>query len=625
MKRTVEGSRARATLAARGLMVGASLMLLSAPVWAQPQPNARQVQNYWRELRRTWRASEFNDPQSAIDAYEKFYRGLNDTNGEVAVEVVSRVAQLYGNELGQRERALQIYEEAMKQWRSPELLQRLLKEHQLMSGQASDETAPIVEAAKELAPAALPVASDARTMAGALIELLAAGQSAEQVWAGGDWKIADVVWALENVITNDGILRGRPRAGEKVREGLAELLAKHGGELVSGENWRELPLKSRLWLGDYYDRTDDERAFATLQSVLDDGKGDAEKGAVVFRATELLARRYSRKNKSKEAAQAWLEGADALPDQTWWQADALWLGGETWLVAGEQQKADEIFGQLKAGEQPFFYGASLLTRALYSYGKGDNEQTLRFAKAAVTQLENSPYPLQPAFYAQSQNMVATLEGWQREPFYSNARQLRFEFGKHTQEAEDLLTQTITIRSQRSIPLSFNSESPEVSVEVDASHAPNFGGKPVDLALFTEQKIVVTVRRPEKSKLQTKVKIASPSFPDFQLKIPIEIIYHPVKFSASALFFGFVKGEDQAQRQLTLTSPMPFRITEVTTDSPLLVTAVDSPSPATLHSVTVTIQNGTAGQVLEGKIRLKTDLPIQEVIEVPYYAHIQPTP
>lgn len=596
------------------LLSGALLVALSAPLWAQPQSNPRQLQSYWRDLRRTWAPGELTDPQGAINAYEKFYQSLPDGSGEVGVEVVSRVAQLYGNELGQRERALEIYETAMTRWRAPDLLQRLLREYELMSGEAPDATANLPRSFNAQA-----------TRAGALIELSAAGQSVETIWESGQWKIEDVMWALENLITDNGVLRGRPRDGERVREALASLLANHGGALVSENKWRELPLKSRLWLGDYYDRTHDERAFAILQSVLDDGAGDAEKGAVLFRATELLARRYSRQNKPKEAAQAWLAGASALPDQTWWQADALWLGGEAWMVAGDQKQADEIFGRLKTGEQPFFYGASLLTRALHSYGKGDNEQTLRFAKSALAQLENSPYPLQPAFYAQSQNMVAVLERWQQEPFYSSAQQLRFEFGKYPQKTEDILTQTITIRSQREIPLKVSSETPEISALVDAPPPSHFYGQPAELALFTEQKVTITVRRPEKSNLQTKVKIASPSFPNFQLEIPIEIIYHPVKFSASALFFGFINSEDQAQRQLALTSPMPFRIIEVTTDSPLLVTAVNSPSPATQHSVTVTIQNGTAGQVLAGKLRIKTDLPIQEVIEVPYYAYIQPAP
>lgn len=588
------------------VLLGSALLLsLSAPSWAQPQSD-------WRDLRRTWAPSELTDPQSAINAYEKFYQTLPDSS-DVGVEVASRVAQLYGNELGQRERALEIYLSAMKRWRSPMALQRLLREYELMSGETLDTT--------ELPP----LFNAQAVQAGALTELLATGQDANLVWRSGLWKVEDVKWALENLITDNGILKGRPQDGEKVREALASLLANHGGNLVSGGNWRNLPLKSRLWLGDYYDRTEDERAITLLQSVLDDGKGVAEKGAVVFRATELLARRYSRQDRFKEAAQAWLAGADALPDQTWWQADALWLGGETWMIAGDQEKADEIFDRLKTGEQPFFFGASLLTRALYSYGKGDNKQTLRFANAALTRLENSPYPLQPSFYAQSRNMVATLKRWQQEPFYSNTQQLRFEFGKYSQKTEDVLTQTLTIRSQSKIPLEVQSETPGVSALVDMTPPPNFYGKLVEPNLFAEQKVTITVRRPEKAKLQTRVTIVSPSFPDFQLEVPIEIIYHPVKFPASALFFGFVNSEDQAQRQLTLTSPTPFRVIEATTDSSLLATAIKSPSPAMQHTIAVTIQNGTADQVLEGKVWIKTDLPIQEVIEVPYYAHVHPTP
>ena len=44
-----------------------------------------------------------NDPRSAIAAYEKFYGSLSNESGDIAVEIVSRVAQLYDGELHDRD------------------------------------------------------------------------------------------------------------------------------------------------------------------------------------------------------------------------------------------------------------------------------------------------------------------------------------------------------------------------------------------------------------------------------------------------------------------------------------------------------------------------------------------
>lgn len=96
----------------RSFLVGVCLSALCVPAGAQPQPNPRQLENHWRELRQQWRSHELNDAQSAINAYEQFYRTLLPENGEVGVAVASRVAQLYGRELGERERALEIYRTA---------------------------------------------------------------------------------------------------------------------------------------------------------------------------------------------------------------------------------------------------------------------------------------------------------------------------------------------------------------------------------------------------------------------------------------------------------------------------------------------------------------------------------
>ena len=377
----------------RGLLLGGCLMIWSTPTWAQPQPNPRQISNYWLELRRKWSATELTDPQSAIDAYEKFYRSLSDTNGEVGVEVVSRVAQIYGSELGQRDRALQIYEEAMKRWRAPELLNRLVREHDLMSGAIQEDMTPGVSAAfpapvREIAPVGLQVAPEARARIGTLVEMLAAGQDAKTVWARGEWKSEDVVWALENIIRNDGILQGRPREGKSARESLANLLAQYGGDLVSGENWRLLPSKTRLWLGDYYRRDGDDRAVSVLESVVSeleerDIRSNGE-DSLLFAGIERLAWFYRDHEKKKIAAQTWLRLPPLLSDTDWRKPDALLEAAHFYKETGNDQKAKTLYDQVPQYGHGLFTGLALYDQASTLIRAGKHDEARVFLKQNVT-------------------------------------------------------------------------------------------------------------------------------------------------------------------------------------------------------------------------------------------------
>ena len=350
----------------RGLLLSASLgaWLLgsAAPSRAQPQTNPAGVRAQWLQLRRTWSPVELTDPQSAVAAYGKFYNSLTNESGDVGIEIVSRVAQLYGNELGQRDRALQIYREAMKNWRAPKQLARLQREYDLMSGFKPNDnigtTAPI--AATSVAPVDLQVAPETQAKAGTLVELLAAGRNPDELWASGEWKSADVVWALQNILTDDGLLKGRPNQGQQVREALASLLGQHGGELVSEENWRVLPTKARLWLGDYYRRQDNDNAVAILESVLSQAETAKIPSSTMFVAFESLGWFYQDRKQYDEAAQTWLRLPKLAPDASWMTADANWQALSNYMRDGQQDKARAMFPLVNDANSPLFTGLSQL-------------------------------------------------------------------------------------------------------------------------------------------------------------------------------------------------------------------------------------------------------------------------
>ena len=309
------------SVALSGLVLGACLALSGAPAHAQPQPNPRQIENQWRELRQQWKGRELKEAQSAIDAYEQFYQTLLPENGAVGVEVVSRVAQLYERELGKRERALEIYRKAMQRWSSPAQRERLQREYDLMNNQAPEAAPEAALAIPQKSVADAGANPNTPSRAGALVELLAKGQHSSVVWASGQWEIADVVWALENIVTETGILKGRPKEGVKVQESLAELLAEHGGAIIEGENWRALPLKVQLWLGNYYRTQNDEKAVAILENVLDNAE-QIPGSPTLFYAIERLAWFYRDRGQNEKGVQTWQRASTVLPATSWWQADA---------------------------------------------------------------------------------------------------------------------------------------------------------------------------------------------------------------------------------------------------------------------------------------------------------------
>ena len=379
----------------RGALLVTCAIALSAPIQAQPQPSPRGLQTKWRELRRTWSASELTDPQGAIAAYEKFYRTLPSENGDVAVEVVSRVAQLYGNEMGQREKALEIYRMAMKQWNSPAWVERLQREYDLMSGNAPQTVVPSIEIPSPISKSVSttsPTSFDARmTSASALVELLAAKQEPEAVWAQGQWTGEDVVWALEHIITDDGILKGRPREGKRVREGLGLLLGQHGRDLVSEENWRALPSKARLWLGDYYRREKKEKTVAVLESVLLEmeaqgkGKGmNSQSESLLFFSAERLSWYYRTTFEHEKGAQTWLRVPPLLAETDWRVPDALIGAARAYGRAGEEHQALMIYLKVPSYGHGRFTGISYLEQSRFLSNKNRHEEARELLRKPLT-------------------------------------------------------------------------------------------------------------------------------------------------------------------------------------------------------------------------------------------------
>ncbi|MDQ3815418.1 MAG: hypothetical protein M3347_15985, partial [Armatimonadota bacterium] len=105
-----------------------------------PQDTAGQMAEIaaaWQTLRQETERLEIRDPQQAILVYKKFYEERGFRSLEVAIDVSSRIAQLYWLDVGNRDKAREIYDWAAAQYGALKGGERLVKERALLLGQAA--------------------------------------------------------------------------------------------------------------------------------------------------------------------------------------------------------------------------------------------------------------------------------------------------------------------------------------------------------------------------------------------------------------------------------------------------------------------------------------------------------
>lgn len=647
----------------RGLLLGTWLGCAVAPLNAQPQinpqpqVNPQQVRAQWLQLRRTWGAVELNDPKSAIDAYERFYNSLTDESGDTAVGVVSRVAQLYSNQLGQRDRALQIYQEAMERWSAPKLRQRLQREYDLINGNIQAIGVPDIRVVpQQTVRSEVQVAFEAR--AAALVELLAAGGEAESVWASQQWKSADVVWALAHVINDDGLLRGRPEQSVIAREALASLLAHHGGEVVNEENWRALPVKARLWLGDHYRRQNDGIALAVLQSVVDelealDSRSNGDK-SLLFAGVERLAQTYDAREQWEIAAQTWLRLPALLEKSDWRLPDALLGAARAYISAGDKEKSKALYAQVSQYGHAWFTGLAIHDQASALVSQGNHQEARQLLSRAIEevgadQVKIALLSLEAlSFYKTGDLNVASriaqqasaqakavklasgkgLEGtlnvaeaiqtwsdqWSKAPILMSSENLRLVLAPQESD-EKMVTRRLFVRTLRDVPLTATVDDERIQVRVTTNKQEN--------DYFVQTELALEVPQSLSQSAEATLTVSSPKFPNFQAKIPIDVeVPRPIQLSSSSVFFGEVKADEPTTRKLTLSAAVPFRVVDVKTDTPKLEVQSPATQAAKEHILIFSFTSPQVGRFESGTIRIQTDMPNGEVMEMPYIARVK---
>jgi len=120
----------------------------------------------------------------------------------------------------------------------------------------------------------------------------------------------------------------------------------------------------------------------------------------------------------------------------------------------------------------------------------------------------------------------------------------------------------------------------------------------------------------------EIEITADAHPRQPLRVPVTVtVGGRLHVAPECAYFGFVTPDEEATTPVTLTGRERFRVTEVQSDEPGVVTVRVRRQSQTEWLVEATIQKGQKSGVLEGNITLLTDAPHHAVVTVPYYAHV----
>ncbi|MDQ3814409.1 MAG: tetratricopeptide repeat protein, partial [Armatimonadota bacterium] len=426
---------------------------LYQPVWAQPpaQTATQQAQEQaaieaaWKSLRQQNERLEISDPQQAIVSYKSFYEERGYRSLEVAIDLSSRIAQLYWRELGNRVKAREIYDWAVGQYGTLKGGERLIQERALLTGEKVLSVGPVqtrpgaavapvragvaimpgpsgtrpansaglaapvpgatglaiappvvlrlpkvpmpidLGGARLIAPGVTPLRGGAAALA--LSQLEAGAMTPEAAWQSGALTMDDVVAALEQ----RRLFEEEEPAQVRLREGLLALLVRHGQERwlpqPTAATPRAKPVSGRVQLAvaDYLSKADDERAVAVYEELLRETERTKNQGPPVrvVGAVNHLASHYERRGQLQKAIEVYMNGAK-YSDSPHWQASLRLHAARLYRQIGEKEKAHELYTQVPQYGAGWITGLAIFDQASELLHQGQHAEARKLLLQPVT-------------------------------------------------------------------------------------------------------------------------------------------------------------------------------------------------------------------------------------------------
>lgn len=205
----------------------------------------------------------------------------------------------------------------------------------------------------------------------------------QQAWEAGDLRVPDLIYFLDSLDRWGGFTW---EIDLDLRRQMVALLVEHGQKQL--EEPEKLSPAVRLWLADYYGSIGDKRVLTLSESILREQK-EPKKGedALTFQALERMAWFYRDQGQHEKGAETWLRIPTLIPDQGWWQSDALIEAARLYSQGGKQEKAQQLYAQAGRSSDDYHAGGAIVEgfgRELQRNPKQTEIQLLQIKKESTT-------------------------------------------------------------------------------------------------------------------------------------------------------------------------------------------------------------------------------------------------
>lgn len=277
-------------------------------------------------------------------------------------------------------------------------------------------------------------------------------------------------------------------------------------------------------------------------------------------------------------------------------------------------------------------GAEQITVALLSllsysyYLTGEFEFSKQYAEQTIAQYKSltNPYKNEglKAQVDRAKIILSWIERWKKEPIVTEQQEIHFVLSEQALNAQ----RQLSIRTLRDVPVEITSSNPKVKVRFLSDDA----GRKQDY--YTERVAVVEVTAEAVAiGAEAILEISSPQIAKFKKYVPVSVkVPNQIRYP-TLVSFGVVKtGDGDGEvRIMDLASPTPFRVLKIefrvenkTMNDEGLQATFDTKQFLAKHQVELKYKPTGVSQNYSGKIRVLTDSPTQEIIEIPFIAQTQ---
>ena len=468
----------------------------------------------------------------------------------------------------------------------------------------------------------------------------------QKAWEAGALPVEDTIRLINEQRVRNFL---SPAERSRVRRELGDVLGQQLSEMPM-DRWPKMDTSVKLTIADVYRSKGDARAVPIYLEMIETFENQERQKPGSFQEVWLkplshLGMFYSEQKQYLQSAQTW-ERWREMPMSDEWHAEWRFLAARAYAVAGEKSKAQQLYaevpqfknawlsglavhdqantlihaGQHEAARQMLMKSSvewegesiavGLKTLLAYSYyHTGEFELAKRYSQQALKQAATPKFDdrLRPDLNV-ARSVSNYSQQWPNIPFLVEPPQLYAVANE-----QEKITRRFFVRSFRDVPFEVRLTDSNIKVQVAKSAS--------QAEYFVEKEVIIEVAPQTLSRsVDAMLIVSNPLQPAFEARIPIHIEVPPlIRLSSSQVFFGQVKAEVENNRTLTLSALVPFRVSNVSSDSAWL-TAEFSTEAQTKHQIKLSFRADRSQQFHSGSIRLQTDVPSQSEIQVPFAAH-----